>query len=53
MIIINIIVIISITNEGLPYTIGIIGLPRLARALINLIGSWRICYVIQLKAGSF
>ena len=50
---IMIIIIIIITNEGLPYTIGTIGLPRLARALLNLIGSCRIYYVFQLKASSF
>ena len=50
---IMIMIIIIITNEGLPYTIGTIGLPRLARALLNLIGSCRIYYVFQLKAGSF
>ena len=34
-------------------TIGTIGLPRLARALLTLIGSCRIYYVYKIKADSF
>ena len=30
-------------NERLLYTVGIIGLPRLERSLLTLIGSCRIC----------
>jgi len=36
----------SISNERLSYSIGTIGLPRLARALLTLIGSCRIYYVL-------
>ena len=38
------------TNERLSTTIGAIGLPRLARSLLTLIGSWRIYYVFKIKA---
>ena len=38
------------TNERLSNTIGAIGLPRLARCLLTLIGSWRIYYVYKIKA---
>ena len=38
------------TNERLSNTIGAIGLPRLARCLLKLIGSWRIYYVYKIKA---
>ena len=38
---------------SLSTTIGTIGLPRLARALLTLIGSCRICYVFLIKAGRF
>ena len=41
------------TSERLYYSIGTIGLIWLARALLNLIGSCRIYYVFQIKAGSF
>ena len=40
------------TNERLSTLIETIGLPRLARALLTLIGSCRICYVFKIKAGS-
>ena len=38
------------TNERLSNTIGAIGLPRLARCLLTLIGSWRIYYVYKIIA---
>ena len=38
------------TNERLSNTIGATGLPRLARCLLTLIGSWRIYYVYKIKA---
>ena len=38
------------TNERHSTTIGTIGLPRLARALLTLIGSCRIYYVFNIKA---
>ena len=38
------------TNERHPTSIGTIGLPRLARALLTLIGSCRIYYVFNIKA---
>ena len=38
------------TNECLSTTIGATGLPRLARSLLTLIGSWRIYYVFKIKA---
>ena len=40
------------TNERHSTTIGTIGLPRLARALLTLIGSCRIYYVFNIKARS-
>ena len=41
------------TNERLCTTIGTIGLPKLAWALLVLIGSCRIYFVFQTKADSF
>ena len=41
------------TNERLSTSIETIGLPRLARALLTLIGSCRIYSVFQIKAGRF
>ena len=41
------------TNERHSTTIGTIGLPRLARALLTLIGSCRIYSIFQIKAGSY
>ena len=41
------------TNEHLSTTIGTIGLPMLARALLTLIGSCRIYYIFKIKAGRF
>ena len=38
------------TNERHSTTIGTIGLPRLARALLTLSGSCRIYYVFNIKA---
>ena len=40
------------TNERHSTTIGTIGLPRLARSLLTLIGSCRIYSVFKIKAGS-
>ena len=40
------------TNEGLSTTMDTIGLPRLAQALLALIGSCRIFYVFKIKARS-
>ena len=40
------------TNERHSTTIGTIGLPRFARALLTLIGSCRIYYVFNIKARS-
>ena len=41
------------TNKCHSTTIGTIGLPRLARSLLTLIGSCRIYSVFQIKAGRF
>ena len=41
------------TNERLSTSIETIGLPRLPRALLTLIGSYRIYYVFKIKAGRF
>ena len=41
------------TNERHSTSIGTIGLHRLARALLALIGSGRIFYVFKIKAGRF
>ena len=41
------------TNERLSTSIETIGLPRLAWALLTLIGSCRIYSVFQIKAGRF
>ena len=41
---------VRFTNECHSTTIGTIGLPRLARALLTLIGSCRIYYVFNIKA---
>ena len=41
------------TNEHLSTTIETLGLPRLARSLLTLIGSCRIYSVFQIKAGKF
>ena len=40
------------TNKRHSTTIGTIGLPRLARALLTLIGSCRVYYVFNIKARS-
>ena len=41
------------TNEHLSTTIETLGLPRLSRSLLTLIGSCRIYSVFQIKAGRF
>ena len=42
----------SKSNERLSYKIGI-GLPKLARSLLTLIGSGRINYIFKIKVGRF
>ena len=46
----SILIWIRFTNERHSTTIGTIGLPRLARALLTLIGSCRVYYVFNIKA---